>query len=106
MLLIATKVLVKFADSLSLSYHLNSLDDNIIAHAVDTYIKVLTSYKDSETMYKIAGKRCVYVLWGLNGHSEAIAIQKKLFSRFPNKASENLNMLGSIYMDMGNSVEA
>ena len=100
------RILVQFADALSLSYHLNSFDVNIIVHAVDTYIKVLTSYTDSETMYKIAGKRCVHVLWGLKRHSDAIAIQKKLLLKFPNTASQNLNILGSIYLDMGNSTEA
>ena len=100
------RILVQFADSLSLSYHLNNFDNNVIAHAVGTYIKVLTSYTDSDAMYKIAGKRCVNVLWGLKRHSEAISIQKKLLSRFPNKDSENLNMLGCIYLDMRNFTEA
>ena len=100
------RAFVQYADALSLLYYLNNFDDNIIEHAIDTYNNVLTLFTDIEMMYKVATKRFVNVLRALKRHTHAISIQKALISRFPNNASEDLNILGTINMELGNSKEA
>ena len=96
------RAFVQYADALSLSYYLNNFDDNIIEQAIDTYNNVLTLFTDIEILYKVATKRFVNVLRALKRHTHAISIQKALLSRFPNNASEDLNILGTINMDLGN----
>ena len=100
------RAFVQYADALSLSYYLNNFDDNIIEQAIDTYNNVLTLFTDIEILYKVATKRFVNVLRALKRHTHAISIQRALLSRFPNNASEDLNILGTINMDLGNSKEA
>ena len=100
------RTLVQFADALTLSYYLNNFDENIIIHAIDTYTKVLISYSDSETLCRIVAKKCVDVLRGLKWYSQAITFQKNLLAMFPNYEFEGLNIMGSIFLEMGNSKEA
>ena len=102
----SARALVQFADALSLSYYLNNFDDNIMVHAINNYTKVLTSDLDSMTLYKIAAKKCVYLLRGLKWYSHAIAVQNTIIARFPDTAVEALNVLGTINLDMGNSKQA
>ena len=100
------RALSQFADALSLSYHLNNFDDDLMVHAINNYTKVLTFNSDSMTLHKIAAQKCVYLLRGLKWYSHAIAVQNTIIARFPDIAVEALNVLGRINLDMGHSKQA
>ena len=76
-----------------------------LEQAISTFHQVLTLAKVPDKLFKMAGNKCVDLLKFRGWYENAIEVQKKLLSRFPNMPDE-INKLGTLLLYVNKNSEA